>query len=101
MRAGRGLFQRGEKKTHWKRKTDSTFSGAKVSCVHRSMGEGRGRRGGTDGVKKEKDEDLRILVPFTAEMHSPLSLFGLTFTRFYVVMFKILLLKFQILWAQT
>lgn len=52
-------------------------------------------------MKKEKDEDLRILVPFTPEMHSPLSLFSLTFTRFYVVMFKILLLKFQILWAQT
>lgn len=47
-----------------KRKTDSTFSGAKFSGVHRSMGEGRGRKGGTDGVKKEKEESLRLLLFF-------------------------------------
>lgn len=83
-RVGLGLFQRGGKKTQWKWKTDSTFSGAKVSWVHRGMGEGRVRGGGrTGGAKRGKDEDSRILVPFTTKTHSPLSLPCLTCPTFF------------------
>lgn len=44
-------------KAQWKRKTDSTFRGAKV---YHSIVEGRVRVGAMGGAKKEKDEDSEI-----------------------------------------
>lgn len=79
-RVGLGLFQhRGRKKTHWKRKSDSTFSGSSGLLSPRRYGRRPGAGPGGRAKKEEEGEGLRILVSFITTRPPPGNVFVVMF----------------------